>query len=522
MMPPWPFPGLRCQPCTGTPHQGSSYFSLPSLACSIQSLLQLSSPLPPSVTHHLRVGNSVLTRLDEDFKAASNDLQVWTFYETIDSRLSGGNATAGPDSRDVDFTAPLTSMKSAILGMRQERIFPLQSDHANMASFGRHNVHTLQMFLKQLAHQVCHADTNARAKESSGQWTLGLEQKVNVEVHGFFDDAPPSQGEHQGDDMDCPIVRAWSTRVPLREFLTKGPDECLSERLNEVEGSPEEERVSRHRGRTPLADKASETAPVPPAAPNLMTVQNALGIRDALSSAGLVPSPASPMDSCSAGRAAHSAPAATPRGPKTPPSRAISPKSSPIRRPSPLIRADMEQELAVDRLSAPLRGRMGGRAMSRSFSLGSDGSRFEDRDLAPFSPRSRSSIGDVLASDDEDMESPRLPGAVAAREVVDEAPGAFMKPDVRSRKFVWVHVPFNNPTWVKVSSMLLHSEERSRRSADPFLAECPAVSGSVVQGGLFHIVRTGLLDDETYQGKARAALCTLREAGMLLFCSESL
>ncbi|KAK9439998.1 ankyrin repeat protein [Metarhizium brunneum] len=432
----------------GTPHQGSSYFSLPSLACSIQSLLQLSSPLPPSVTHHLRVGNSVLTHLDEDFKAASNDLQVWTFYETIDSRLSGGNATAGPDSRDVDFTAPLTSMKSAILGMRQERIFPLQSDHANMASFGRHNVHTLQMFLKQLAHQVCHADTNARAKESSGQWTLGLEQKVNVEVHGFFDDAPPSQGQHGGDDMDGPIVRAWSTRVPLREFLTKGPDECLSERLNEVEGSPEEERASRHRGRTPLADKASETAP-PPAAPNLMTVQNALGIRDALSSAGLVPSPASPMDSCSAGHAAHSAPAATPRGPKTPPSRAISPKSSPIRRPSPLIRADREQELAVDRLSAPLRGRMGGRAMSRSFSLGSDGSRFEDRDLAPFSPRSRSSIGDVLASDDEDMESPRLPGAVAAREVVDEAPGAFMKPDVRSRKFVWVHVPFNNPTWVK-------------------------------------------------------------------------
>ncbi|KID82723.1 ankyrin repeat protein [Metarhizium guizhouense ARSEF 977] len=444
----------------GTPHQGSSYFSLPSLACSIQSLLQLSSPLPPSVTHHLRVGNSVLTRLDEDFKAASNDLQVWTFYETIDSRLSGGNATAGPDSRDVDFTAPLTSMKSAILGMRQERIFPLQSDHANMASFGRHNVHTLQMFLKQLAHQVCHADTNARAKESSGQWTLGLEQKVNVEVHGFFDDAPPSQGQHQGDDTDCPIVRAWSTRVPLREFLTKGPDECLSERLNEVEGRPEEERASRHRGRTPLADKASETAPVPPAAPNLMTIQNALGIRDALSSTGLVPSPASPMDSCSAGRAAHSAPVTTPRGPKTPPSRAISPKSSPIRRPSPLIRADMEQELAVDRLSAPLRGRMGGRAMSRSFSLGSDGSRFEDRDFAPFSPRSRSSIGDVLASDDEDMESPRLPGAVAAREVVDGAPGAFMKPDVRSRKFVWVHVPFNNPTWVK---SVLQSLEASYR-----------------------------------------------------------
>ncbi|KAG8408609.1 hypothetical protein J3458_019634 [Metarhizium acridum] len=433
----------------GTPHQGSSYFSIPSLACSIQSLLQLSSPLPTSVTDHLRVGNSVLMRVDEDFKAVSNDLQVWTFYETIDSRLSGGNATAGSESRDVDFTAPLTSIKSAILGMRQERIFPLQSDHANIASFGRHNVHTLQVFLKQLAHQVCHADANVSAKEFSGQWMLGLEQKVNVEVHGFFDDTPPSQGQHEGDE--CPIVRAWSTRLPLREFLNKGPDECLSERLNEVEGSPEEERILRLRGRTSHIEKEGETAPVPPAAPDSMTIKNPLGIQDALSSTRLVTSPASPVPRPldSAGRVPHSTPVTTPRGPTTPPSRAISPKSSPIRRPSPLVRADMEQDLAVDRLSPPLRGRMGGRSMSRSFSLGSDGSRLEYRDFPPFSPRSRSTIGDVLASDDEEMESPGLPEAVVADEVADEAPMAFMKPDVKSRKFVWVHVPFNNPTWVK-------------------------------------------------------------------------
>ncbi|KAG8408610.1 hypothetical protein J3458_019634 [Metarhizium acridum] len=388
-------------------------------------------------------------RVDEDFKAVSNDLQVWTFYETIDSRLSGGNATAGSESRDVDFTAPLTSIKSAILGMRQERIFPLQSDHANIASFGRHNVHTLQVFLKQLAHQVCHADANVSAKEFSGQWMLGLEQKVNVEVHGFFDDTPPSQGQHEGDE--CPIVRAWSTRLPLREFLNKGPDECLSERLNEVEGSPEEERILRLRGRTSHIEKEGETAPVPPAAPDSMTIKNPLGIQDALSSTRLVTSPASPVPRPldSAGRVPHSTPVTTPRGPTTPPSRAISPKSSPIRRPSPLVRADMEQDLAVDRLSPPLRGRMGGRSMSRSFSLGSDGSRLEYRDFPPFSPRSRSTIGDVLASDDEEMESPGLPEAVVADEVADEAPMAFMKPDVKSRKFVWVHVPFNNPTWVK-------------------------------------------------------------------------
>lgn len=427
--------------------------------------------MPTSVTDDLRVGTSLLIHVDEDFKAVSNDLQVWTFYETIDSRLSGGSAAAGSEARDVYFTAPLTSIKSAILGMRQERIFPLQSDHANIASFGRHNVHTLRMFLKQLAHQIGHADTNVCEGEATGhQWKLDLEQKVNVEVHGFFDDPPVSQGQQEADDG--PIVRAWSTRLPLKEFLNKGPDECLLERLNEVEGSPEEGRFLRHRGRTSLMGRDNgvkpepATAPAPAPSPNPLTVKNALGIQDTLSSTGFITSPASPiMRPFDIGRQIpHSAPVTTPVGPTTPPSRAISPKSSPMRKPSPLIRADFEQDLAVDRLSPPLRGRIGERSISRSFSLGSDASRFEYKDFPPFSQRSRSAMADGLVSDDEEMESPRLPEAVVAIRkvardakgntsevvIVDEVPMAFVKPDIKTRKFVWVHVPFNNPTWVKV------------------------------------------------------------------------
>lgn len=458
--------------CTlGTPHQGSSYFSMPSLACSIQSLLQLSAPLPSSVTDDLRVGNSFLIHIDEDFKAVSNDLQVWTFYETIDSRLSGGS-TNSSDARDVYFTAPLTSIKSAILGMRQERIFPLQSDHANIASFGRHNVHTLHLFLKQLSHQIHHADVNVTEGGVNSPWKLGLDQKVNVEVHGFFDDPPVSQHQ-EGEENECPTVRAWSTRLPLREFLNKGPDECLSERLNEVEGSPDEGRFLRHRGRTSLMSKSNAApTPLPVTATDPLTVKNALGIQDTLSSAGFITSPASPVfrPVDSHRQVPHSAPVTTPLGPITPPSRALSPKSSPMRHASPLVRADFEQDLAVDRLSPPLRGRMG-RSISRSFSLGSDGSRFEYRDFPPFSQRSRSAMGDVLGSDDEDLESPRLPDAVVAIRravkdekgvsetvIVDEVPMAFVKPDMKSRKFVWVHVPFNNPTWVKVSLMCVCGE----------------------------------------------------------------
>lgn len=141
-----------------------------------------------------------------------------------------------------------------------------------------------------------------------------------------------------------------------------------------------------------------------------------------------------------------------------------------------MVRATFDQDLVVDRLSPPPRGRMG-RSLSRSYSLGSRGSpAYEYRDFPPFSQRSRSTIeanfsDSVDDDDDEDGDegleaSPRLPEAVLAmrREtkdggrrggenaVVDEGCAVpFSKPEVDARKFVWIHLPYNNPTWVTVS-----------------------------------------------------------------------
>lgn len=426
----------------GTPHQGSSYFSMPSLASSIQGLLQLSSPLPTSITDELRVGNRLLLHLDDDFKAIATDLRVWTLYETIDSRLSGAG------SGDVYFTAPLTSIKSAILGMRQETILPLQSDHANVASFGRHNVHTMRLFLRQLAALIGRADAYSC---EDGNWTLNLEQRVSIEVHGFFEDPVGPQS------VDG-TIRAWSTRLPLKEFLRKGPEECLADRLNEVEGV-EERRFLRNRGRTSMMD-----------VPATVANKNALGI-DQEGAVPLSP-PASPIirpvDAAPRPRT-ESTPQRDPgSSPAVPPSRATSPPtrhSTPMRRASPIVRPNFDQDLMVDRLSPPPRGRMG-RSLSRSFSMGSHASPYEYRDFPPFSQRSRSTIEGNF-SDDDDKEgleaSPRLPDAVvairkAANErqrigetaVVDDVPVAFTKPEVEARKFVWIHLPYNNPAWVTV------------------------------------------------------------------------
>ncbi|KAH7145901.1 hypothetical protein B0J13DRAFT_525420 [Dactylonectria estremocensis] len=433
----------------GTPHQGSSYLSMHTLASSIQSLLQLSSALPTSVTNELRVGNRLLLHLDDDFKAIATDMRVWTIYETIDSRLSGTG------SGDVYFTAPLTSIKSAILGMRQETILPLQSDHANVASFGRNNVHTMRLFLRQLAALVERADEYSR---EDGHWALNLEQRVSIEVHGFFEDSVRS---HDGDGT----IRAWSTRLPLKEFLRKGPEECLADRLNEVEGV-EDRRFLSHRGRTGLMDTREQTTAMENIAPGVS--KNALGIQQE----GAVPvsTPASPVlrpvDAPLRSRT-ESAPQSFPTIP-TPLSQAASPPtrySTPIRRPSPMIRPNFEQDLMVDRLSPPPRGRMG-RSLSRSFSMGSHASGYEYRDFPPFSQRSRSTI-EANFSEDEDADagldaSPRLPEAVVAIRkaandrqgkiseavIMDDVPVAFTKPEVDARKFVWIHLPYNNPTWV--------------------------------------------------------------------------
>ncbi|KAL7801513.1 hypothetical protein V8C43DRAFT_271204 [Trichoderma afarasin] len=471
----------------GTPHQGSSYFAMPTLASSIQNLLQLSVPLPVSLTDDLRMGNHLLLHVDEDFKVVSDDIRVWTFYETIDSRLSA-------NSGNIYFTAPLTSIKSAILGMRQERIFPLQSDHANIASFGRHNMHTLRLFLRQLAANIEQADSNAREDARGGKWMLNLEQKVTVEVHGFFDEAGMEDG----------TVRAWSTRLPLRDFMSKGPEVCLSERLNEVEIPPEEGRFLAMRGRTGLVDMEGPPEPVT-FPPDPMTVKNALGINQAehehehelehehppplhRTSAppavlSIPPSPLIlPVDSprTRPRMSTESAPTALVSqpgvGPLTPPSRpnSLPPRhSTPFRKPSPLMRASLDQELAIDRLSPPLRGRVGRNSFSRSMSLDSDmggASPPRYRDFPPFSQRSRSTFDRVLMgeekdSDDDDLDaSPKLPESVleirkiakdkghrASENVIvdDDAPQTpFMKPMVKARKFVWIHLPFNNPTWV--------------------------------------------------------------------------
>ncbi|OAR00700.1 hypothetical protein LLEC1_07215, partial [Akanthomyces lecanii] len=277
-------------------------------------------------------------------------------------------------------------------------------------------------------------------------------------------------------------VRAWSTRLPLREFISKGPDECLSERLNEVDGSPGQGQFLKTRGRTSLAqvDRSVEHSPSPSRAiisvPPVMTVKDALGIDSKITGPVGVITPGSPIIQALSSLPAvppASSPQSAPLGPITSPPFCV--PSPPTRHAasvvqqnaSPLLRAQIEQDLVIDRLSPPLRGRRASTtpallSLSRSASLGSDGgaSRCRYRDFPPFSARSRSAGGneDMFSGEDEDLEpSPVLPENIFGTRAVfgggnrhaDVNAGVFLKPDAHTKKFTWIHLPYNNPAWVK-------------------------------------------------------------------------
>lgn len=151
-------------------------------------------------------------------------MQVWTFYETIDSQLSGSGSCL--DS-EVQFTAPLVSIKSAIAGVRQEHIYSsLQSDHAHCASFGITNPRTLITYLQDLAAAIYKAETLSQTKHCP----LNLEEKVKVEVIGFYED-PDAALESQD-------VRLYVAKCHLNDFIQKGPESCLEERLRRVPKRP--------------------------------------------------------------------------------------------------------------------------------------------------------------------------------------------------------------------------------------------------------------------------------------------
>lgn len=209
-----------------TPHYGSIHLFMDDFKSSIQDMLDLSAPLPSSLTRQLNQDHYILQKIDENFKELAGEFQLWTFYETEDSLLySSSNSTK---SRGIQYTAPITPMRSAILGVRHEKVFALRSTHAECAWFEDQDRHTLRPYLRSLCdtilkaariHREHHLNTSHRPL---GQQSL--ESEVPIEVHGLYENKPIDYRE--------PVVRLLVVKQTLKQLLLWGPGALLRERLD--------------------------------------------------------------------------------------------------------------------------------------------------------------------------------------------------------------------------------------------------------------------------------------------------
>ncbi|TGO92257.1 hypothetical protein BPOR_0007g00410 [Botrytis porri] len=216
-----------------TPHRGSSYLSQLGFSGSIRTIMGLSRELPISITRQLELDHYSLKQIGKDFKALATELKVWTFFETIDSNITC------PD-QGKPFHAPITSIKSAILNLRNESVYPLVSTHTKCAAFGSANEHTKEAYLAALASMVKQACKLSKLTH----FELNLEGRVEVEINGFYEGFATIRTNE-------PPIRVWSTNRSLHDFRRDGPIKLLKERREEVSAAPVAGQYLRHNTRAP-------------------------------------------------------------------------------------------------------------------------------------------------------------------------------------------------------------------------------------------------------------------------------
>ncbi|KAI1372745.1 hypothetical protein F4677DRAFT_240586 [Hypoxylon crocopeplum] len=399
-----------------TPHRGSSYMSMPYLRESIQHLLYLQKPLPRSIARELKLGNKSLLRMHDQFMDIASELRIWTFYETVDSQLSG---LGGSDFDEVHFSAPLTSIKSGLIGSRTEQALSLESNHADCASFGPNNMRTMNSFLADLGAAVRKAEELSKFAHTP----LRLSENVKLELIGFYGD-PDGEASQE--------IRLYISKHKLKEFLEKGPETCLRERLSAV-------AAKRHRRQIPPSRR-------PVSGPSLMA--SALGI----------------LDNVGQGIMGAIQPGGSSGSPENEPTTGQSPEivvtnhtsrpqiSGAATEPMPVIGPRRSRGLTVPALATPDFDRPSSRDSSETARTTTSEPNVPDispksSDPAQLLESSRTDDTRLAAKEKENTAERR--SRFSRTSALQEITAGFSRPDPNRRKFMWIHLPFNNPHWVK-------------------------------------------------------------------------
>ncbi|KAF3056375.1 hypothetical protein GL218_06458 [Daldinia childiae] len=366
-----------------TPHRGSSYMSMPHLRDSIQQLMFLQSPLPRSIARELKLGNKSLLHIHDQFMDLASELRIWTFYETVDSQLSGLGSS---DIDEVHFSAPLTSIKSGLLGSRGEQALSLESDHAHCASFGLGNIRTMHSFLADLGAAV------RKAEELSANFEhtpLRLSENIKLELVGFYGDPEGESGQE---------IRLYISKHILKDFLEKGPEKCFQERPSPIAGAlgivQDFGQMLLGSVRPNSSPEQSENEPKTGQSPEIVVTSHASS-RPSISGASTEPTPA------------------------------FSPRRS--------------RGLTVPALATPGFHRPSSRSSTETAKTTS--SEPQGADVSP-----RAAGTGLTTSKEDSFESN---GGISHSSTLHSMGAGFSRPDPSRRKFMWIHLPFNNPHWVK-------------------------------------------------------------------------
>jgi hypothetical protein len=203
-----------------TPHQGSTYLSADEYTTSIRRILQLEHEIPSALREQFRPRDKQLWHLSNQFMSLSADMKIWSFLETVDSTMHVIDTNKDTKTQSkMEFHVPITSIRSGLLDIEHEKEVPMATDHAGIAAFhGQES--TRDRFLIELGDAVNFAVEISEREDTP----LRIEQKVMVDINGFFEDTA------LGVSDDSPL-KLWSTKVTLEEYLSRGPSACLGDRL---------------------------------------------------------------------------------------------------------------------------------------------------------------------------------------------------------------------------------------------------------------------------------------------------
>ncbi|KAH8664544.1 hypothetical protein BX600DRAFT_512565 [Xylariales sp. PMI_506] len=436
----WMMYGCHGMTFFATPHRGSSYLSMPNLRESIQHLLYLSRPLPRSITDELRLNHKPLLKLHDEFTDIASEIRIWTFYETTDSQLSGLGTS---EFDEVHFSAPIASIKSSLVASRHEQAFSLEVEHANCASFGPENTQIMHSYLEDLGRAVRQAE---KLSASCGHNPLRLAENVKMELIGFYDDPDPNTVSD---------VRLYVSRHYLKEFLSKGPERCLQERLNTVAPRP-------HRGMSIVQGAITGS----PGFGNLGS--GALGIWNNVQDIG------QRIFRSGSSQSRSSSPGAQPGESTASPEIVVT--SHLHRQPAmdgtsraatePASQPRRSRGLKVPSLTSPgfhLPGSRGSSASSHMDDGNDDGDlhrTLSDPGVSDISPRTQTSTAHAEAGRGRTRGQPNDQDHIATTSsrhksmekhdaAIQDLTAGFSRPEPSKRKFMWIHLPFNNPHWVK-------------------------------------------------------------------------